>query len=449
MSSRTEMPNALALSHTAEPVISLDRVSKKYEIFDQPRDRLWQLLSFGRLRLCRDFWAVREATFNVYPGETFGLVGRNGAGKSTLLQLICGILLPTSGTVSIRGRVTGLLELGAGLNVEDTGRDNIRTMAIVLGMSNDEIQERLPAIIDFAGLGEFIDRPVKLYSSGMMMRLAFSAAVSFDPSILIIDEALAVGDELFQAKCIRRIEQIKARGATILFVSHSMHAITQICDRAALIDHGKLLLVDSAKRIAQEYNKLLYGSPAAGGMSSDRNPEFAIPSQTTDAANLNKESTQWHARSNSPSTNSGAFIESVAVLGLDYRNLTIASGTQTRFAMQVSLRHALNDVIMGMMITTPTGIDCFHTNLLCKAKPIGTVRAGESFTVVFDINLALCAGSYIAVFDCQWDVLNEPKLADIFYEALHLTVPPTRLVEDGGIAALTSTISVQRIPTHD
>jgi lipopolysaccharide transport system ATP-binding protein len=437
-----------SLDAVTAPVIRLDGVSKLYEIFDQPRDRLWQLLSFGRLRLCKDFWAIRDVSLDIRPGETFGLVGRNGAGKSTLLQLICGILTPTTGTVAVHGRITGLLELGAGLNVEETGRDNIRTMAVVLGMPADEIEARIPSIVEFAGLGDFIDRPVKLYSSGMMMRLAFSAAVSFDPAILIIDEALAVGDELFQAKCIRRIEKIKASGTTILFVSHSMHAITQICDRAALIDHGRLMMVDSAKQVAQAYAKLLYGLndvPARVEEISAAATPATLEAGPSDAAAAG---TVWRVHDGPRRPESGVKIEAVAVLDMDWRTLSIASGTTVRFAARVSFAEPLDDVIMGMMITTPTGIDCYHTNLLCRRGPIPSVRAGETFEVVYELELALSAGSYVVIFDCQHDVLHEPKLCDIFYEALYVQVPAQRLIEDGGIAALAGTITVQRISAH-
>ena len=212
--------------------INISGLSKRYEIYDSPRHRLWQGLAMGKRQFFREFWALKDVTLNVMRGETFGIVGRNGAGKSTLLQLISGVLTPTSGSIKTAGRITALLELGAGLNPEFSGLENIRMSAAVLGMSDAELAKKMDVIVEFAALGDFINQPVKHYSSGMIMRLAFAVAINFDPDILIVDEALAVGDELFQLKCIRRIQEIKESGATILFVSHSTHTINQICDRA-------------------------------------------------------------------------------------------------------------------------------------------------------------------------------------------------------------------------
>src|SRR6185312_1065790 len=246
--------------------IRISNLSKCYQIYDTPHDRLKQFVAPRLQRLARqtqkryyrEFWALRNVSFEVKRGETVGIVGRNGSGKSTLLQIICGTLTPTDGTVETRGRVAALLELGSGFNPDFTGRENVYLNASVLGLSKQEIDARFDDIAAFADIGQFIEQPIKTYSSGMMVRLAFSVAINVDPEILIIDEALSVGDELFQRKCFSRLEAIRKTGATILFVSHSGSAVVELCDRALLMDSGERLAVGSPKQIVGRYQKLLY-----------------------------------------------------------------------------------------------------------------------------------------------------------------------------------------------
>jgi lipopolysaccharide transport system ATP-binding protein len=238
--------------------ISVRGLGKCYRIYNRPQDRLKQALCRGRKQYFREFWALRNVSLEVHRGETVGVMGRNGCGKSTLLQLICGTLTPTAGQVEIHGRIAALLELGAGFNPEFTGRDNVYTNAAILGLSRQEIDARYQDIVAFAELGDFIDRPVKTYSSGMHVRLAFAVAISIEPDILVVDEALAVGDEAFQRKCYARIQAIQERGGTILFVSHASAAIVELCNRAVLLDRGELLLSGRPKTVVNKYHKLLY-----------------------------------------------------------------------------------------------------------------------------------------------------------------------------------------------
>jgi lipopolysaccharide transport system ATP-binding protein len=223
-----------------EPAIEVRNLGKCYNIYDRPEDRLKQILSGGRRQFYREFWALRDVDFSIGKGETVGIIGRNGSGKSTLLQMICGTLTPTSGSVKAHGRVAALLELGAGFNPEFTGRENIRLNAAILGLSPAEITARMPDIIAFSELADFIDQPVKTFSSGMYARLAFSVAINVDPDILIVDEALAVGDARFVAKCMRRIKDIQSSGSTILFVSHDIGSLRALCSRAIWLEAGKL-----------------------------------------------------------------------------------------------------------------------------------------------------------------------------------------------------------------
>ncbi len=249
--------------------IQVKGLSKRYEIYSQPADRLKQMVLPRMQRAIRrpsrayfnEFWALRDVTFGVHRGETVGIVGRNGSGKSTLLQMICGTLTPTLGEVAVKGRIAALLELGAGFNPEFTGHENVRLSGLLYGLSENELRERYDTILDFAEIGDFIDQPVKTYSSGMYVRLAFAVAINVSPDILVVDEALSVGDEAFQRKCFARIDAIRKAGATVLFVSHAASTVSELCNRALLLDRGELLTQGSPKYVVSRYQKLLY-SPA-------------------------------------------------------------------------------------------------------------------------------------------------------------------------------------------
>ncbi len=236
-----------------EPVISFRNVSKTYAIYDAPSDRLKELATLNRWKKHRDFHALSSIDFEVRAGETFCIIGENGSGKSTLLQIIAGILLPTAGDARVRGRVAALLELGSGFNPEFTGRDNVYLNAAILGLSRAETDRRFKSIEDFAEIGDFLDQPVKTYSSGMAVRLAFSVAIHVDPEILLVDEALAVGDVYFRQRCLRKVHELRQRGVTILFVSHSMGDVKAIGDRVMWLDHGRIREIGSTELVVAKY----------------------------------------------------------------------------------------------------------------------------------------------------------------------------------------------------
>ena len=235
--------------------VSVRNLTKTYRIFGHPGDRIKQALTFGRRRFHREFTALKDVSFDIRKGETVGIIGRNGSGKSTLLQLICGILKPTSGTVNVNGRISALLELGAGFNPEFTGRENVYFQGAVMGISKARMDERYDEIAAFADIGEFIDQPVRTYSSGMFVRLAFSVAISVEPDILVIDEALAVGDASFQAKCLIRLKALQAtKDFVILFVSHDMVAVRNLCTRVFTLEKGEVVRNASPRVSAELYN---------------------------------------------------------------------------------------------------------------------------------------------------------------------------------------------------
>jgi lipopolysaccharide transport system ATP-binding protein len=247
----------------SDVVISVHNVGKMYRLYNRPQDRLKEQLlwRFGK-HFGREFWALYDVSFEVQRGETIGIIGRNGSGKSTLLQIIAGTLTPTLGEVRIVGRVAALLELGSGFNPEFTGHENVFLNGSILGISPEEMEARYEEIVTFADIGEFIEQPVKLYSSGMVVRLAFAINALLDPDILIVDEALSVGDEGFQRKCYSWISTLRERGTTIFFVSHSMGTVANLCNRVILLDQGKIHLEGDAQQAVKEYHRLLFGSPS-------------------------------------------------------------------------------------------------------------------------------------------------------------------------------------------
>jgi lipopolysaccharide transport system ATP-binding protein len=254
---------SIAASPTpSDVVLRVEELSKCYRIYDHPRDRLLQAFWGGRRQLYRDFWALHPLSFELARGQTLGVVGRNGSGKSTLLQLLCGTLSPTGGRVTSQGRIGALLELGSGFSPEFTGRENVHLNAAVLGLSRAEIEARLDAFLAFADIGSFIDQPVKTYSSGMVVRLAFAVQAHIDPDLLVVDEALAVGDELFQKKCYAHLERLKERGTSVLLVTHSCPQIIQHCDQALLLHKGRARLLGEPARITVTYQRLINASDA-------------------------------------------------------------------------------------------------------------------------------------------------------------------------------------------
>jgi ABC-type polysaccharide/polyol phosphate transport system ATPase subunit len=263
----------------SEIAIRVSHLSKCYQIYDRPQHRLWQSVLRGRKQFFREFWALHDVSFEVKKGETVGIVGKNGSGKSTLLQIICGTLSPTSGTVQTNGRIAALLELGAGFNLEFTGRENVFMNAAILGLTRAEIDSRLDQILAFADIGEFVDQPVKTYSSGMFVRLAFSVAVHVDPQILIVDEALSVGDLAFQNKCIAKIKALRDGGTTLLFVAHDLSILQMICDRVAWLRQGEIVTIGGSIAVCQEYY-----ADSTGKQSTTQLESTVIPQKNTGMA---------------------------------------------------------------------------------------------------------------------------------------------------------------------
>jgi ABC-type polysaccharide/polyol phosphate transport system ATPase subunit len=266
---------------SCETVIQVEKISKSYQIYTQPHHRLLQGIFRSRKQFYTDFFALTDISFEVKRGEMIGIIGRNGSGKSTLLQILCGTLAPSSGTVAVKGRIAALLELGAGFNPEFTGRENVYMNAAILGLSTKEIDQRYDQIVSFADIGDHLEQPVKTYSSGMYMRLAFSIAVSSDPDIFVVDEALSVGDIAFQNKCMARIRKMSENGTTILFVSHDLGTTQVLCDRVIWLQAGRMVSVGDPVQISREYYIASLGTTMESSL-----PQEIIPQQNTGVGNF-------------------------------------------------------------------------------------------------------------------------------------------------------------------
>lgn len=406
----------------SENAIEVHDLSKCYQIYDTPRDRLKQFLlpalrrSVGLTeeKYFREFWALRNVNFSIKKGETVGIVGKNGSGKSTLLQIICGTLAATTGRVETNGRIAALLELGAGFNPEFTGRENIYLNGSVLGLSRQEIESRFDEIQSFADIGQFIDQPVKTYSSGMVVRLAFAVAINVDPQILVVDEALSVGDELFQRKCFSRIEAIRAAGATILFVSHSGGTVVELCDRAILLDGGERIAMGMPKKIIGRYQKLLYvpenrrneireeirREDAVGAVEMEKSreaPVVDIDEGKIEPAELPESYDPALKPVSTISYGSyGALIEDPAIYshgGERVNNLN--RGKSYFYRYKVSFSQSASNVRFGMMIKTTNGIELGGgVSAASNRESLAFVEAGSTFNVEFEFSCQLNSGVY-------------------------------------------------------
>ena len=410
--------------HSNDNGIEVKNVSKCYLIYSRPQDRLKQSFYpriqkiFGRppKSYFNEFWALKDVSFSVNKGETVGIVGRNGSGKSTLLQIICGTLNATSGTVKKNGRIAALLELGSGFNPEFTGRENVYLNGAVLGLNKDEIGARFDDIARFADIGEFIDQPVKTYSSGMMVRLAFSVAINVDPQILVIDEALSVGDELFQRKCFSRIEAIKKNGATILFVSHSGSTIIELCDHAILLDSGEKLAMNSPKRIVGQYQKLIYAPQdkqdairkeirAYNDACQNSTVPRTLCSTTINTVDVNTAinndpeeiyDPNLQPQSTMEFESHGAYIESPEILTLSGEKVNcLMRGKSYRYRYKVKFDKGATNVRFAMLIKTISGLELGGALSAANIRQsISYIAPGTAVTVEFRFFCHLNPGSY-------------------------------------------------------
>jgi ABC-type polysaccharide/polyol phosphate transport system ATPase subunit len=364
--------------------VEFQGVSKSYAIYDAPGDRLKELLTFHRTKHHKDFWAVHDVSFEVKRGETFCIVGENGSGKSTLLQMVAGILRPTSGTVTVSGRVSALLELGAGFNPEFSGRDNVYLNGSILGLSTRQIDERYDEIQRFAEIGDFINQPVKTYSSGMVVRLAFAVAINVDPEILLVDEALAVGDIYFRQRCMRKVHELRTRGITILFVSHAVSDVKAIGDRVLWLDRGRTVDCGEPGKVIAKYlaamtvkdsSYLLHKSESEP--RERRHEPMRAPEIVETIPNVDHRHGDGRAE-----------VIGIAVLDEHGRPLAVLEPS-TRIVVRISVRANADLALpmVGFMLRNQLGMDFSGTNTARAGYELAPMQAGDIVTVDFYMDL--------------------------------------------------------------
>lgn len=395
----------------AETVIEISNVGKSYHMYERPSHRLWQALAGKRKSYYKDFWALRGVSFSIRRGQTVGIVGRNGSGKSTLLQMIAGTLNPTEGSISVKGRVAALLELGSGFNPEFTGRENVYLNATILGLTRAQIDQRLDSILAFADIGEFIDQPVRSYSSGMSVRLAFAVIAHVDADILIIDEALAVGDAFFSQKCMRFLRDFQKRG-TLLFVSHDAAAVTNLCENAVWLQNGQMRLVGTSQEVVEAYmtEQHVVGRREAGSEEIVVAPRKSRK-LLSDAPDFRQEAMRESGVQNRISLfefdpenvgqefgAQGARIVDVRLTDADgNRMLVFEGGELVRLELLVAVEQALDNLIVGFYVKDRLGQRLFGDNsyFACKDKPV-CAEAGQTVVGSFLFRMPIMpSGSYM------------------------------------------------------
>lgn len=396
-----------ALSSDLAAVL-VQNVSKVFRLYRRPSDRILELLPMAN-RAHADFWALKDVSVRVERGEILGIVGPNGSGKSTLLQIVSGILKPTSGRVVTRGRVAALLELGAGFNPEFTGRENVFINGEIMGLSRGEIEEAFPKIAAFADIGEFIERPVKEYSSGMYVRLAFATAIHVDPEVLIVDEALAVGDAMFANRCIQKFEELRERKVTVLFVSHDLGLVKRLAHRAVLMLNGRVEAEGSPRDVVNRYVGLVVERqkrPDEGEGGTKLASSFRHGDGTSEILRVELLDAAGQAAS------------------------TVMTGDSITVRVTARFRHDAADPIVGVLVRNRLGIDVFGTNTRLERKDLGDFTAGEEIEVDFRMECLLAQQEYTITAATQhWDGSSQDWLDDVL---------SFRVVDPKGAAGLAS-----------
>lgn len=398
-------------------------LTKTFRLYNSPKDRIWETLSLGIKKRHRKFFALSDINFDVPQGQTVGIIGQNGSGKSTLLQLVCGVLQRTSGEMRTHGLISALLELGAGFNQEFTGRENVYMNGALAGFTARDMQHRLPEIERFAEIGDFIDQPVKTYSTGMYVRLAFSAAINLNPDILVIDEALSVGDVYFQHKCFSKIREFKQKGVTLLFVSHDHTAVKNLCDRVILLDKGRLVKDGPPDELLDHYNALI----------AQKEREEIIE--------------QINVKTGRTQTRSGdkkAEIEHVGLLGLSGKSSEVwRVGDSARICCRVLIRKDMDLPTVGFIIRDRLGNDIYGTNTYHTSLPKERVTAGERWEISFSLPLHIGPGHYSLSMAVHSDAVHTAENHDWWDNALIFNVVPGDQPRFTGSAYLPVSVSAK------
>ena len=445
---------------TDDIAIKIKDVTKLYKLYDKPTDRLKESLGLTKKQKYKEHYALHNVSFNVKRGECVGIIGTNGAGKSTILKIITGVLNPTAGEVAIDGRISALLELGAGFNMEYTGIENVYLNGTMIGFSKEEIDAKLQDILDFADIGDFVHQPVKTYSSGMFVRLAFAVAINIDPEILIVDEALSVGDVFFQLKCFKKFEEFKKQGKTILFVSHDLSSIERYCDKAILMDHGRNVAEGRPIDIINKYKKIMTGmtvaemeeqenlrkeklesiaaEPKKAGAENSKTENESLVTSDVEGDSKNESAVTSDVRGDSfkrwrdyleVNPNLDEYGDGAAKL-IDFGlfdedgniTTTILKGSRFTIRSKVEFKEDVDDPIFTYTFKTVKGQDITGTNTMFEKVSVGKASKGEIYVASFEQEMNLQGGEYLLSMSCTSFVDGELVAHDRLYDVLNISV---------------------------
>lgn len=429
--------------------IRVKNVSKVYKLYQRNVDRVVDALGLsGKKKVYREHYALHNMSFDIKRGECVGIIGTNGAGKSTILKIITGVLSPTEGDVEINGRISALLELGAGFNTEYTGLENIYLNGTMMGFSKEEIDAKMEDILSFADIGEFIHQPVKTYSSGMFVRLAFSVAINIDPEILIVDEALSVGDAFFQAKCYKKFDDFKKQGKTILFVSHDLSAISRYCDHAILLNKGTMLAEGTPKDMIDLYKKVLVDQADVKSIASgeaDIHSTTGQQSITGASGAVDTWMSHFHVNPEVNEYGDGtAHIIDFAVE--DEKGLlstTIMKGSRFTIKSKVLFDKPVYDPIFTYTIKNAQGISITGTNTMYEKKDVGEVTPGDVYVASFNQEMNLQGGEYLLSISCTGFEYGDFRVFHRLYDVLNITVVSDK--DTVGFYDMNSTTTVTKV----
>lgn len=394
-------------------VIQVENVTKMYKLYDKPSDRLRESLGLSKKKRYREHYALHNINFDIEEGECVGIIGTNGSGKSTVLKIITGVLNPTEGRAVVDGRISALLELGAGFNMEYSGLENVYLNGTMIGFSKEEIDGRLQDILDFADIGDFIHQPVKTYSSGMFVRLAFAVAINIDPEILIVDEALSVGDVFFQAKCYHKFEEFKKQGKTILFVSHDLSSISKYCDRVILLNKGVKMDEGTPKDMVDLYKQLLVGQQPVKA-ASEEGPEEK-PETLADNFQANPNTLEYGSKL-------AEIIDFSVFDSKGRRSNTIEKGSAFKIQMKVRFNQDIQEPIMAYTFKNIKGTEITGTNTMFEKAVVENTTAGRTCTVTFTQKMYLQGGEYLLSFGCTGYKDGDFTVFHRLYDACNVTV---------------------------
>ena len=411
------------------PAIRVKNVTKVYRLYNRQRDRLWESLGLDFRKHYKEKYALNDVSFEVKRGETVGIIGTNGSGKSTMLKLITGVLTPTAGDIEVEGRISALLELGAGFNMEYTGIENVYLNGTMIGFSKEEIDQRLDSIIAFADIGDYINQPVKSYSSGMFVRLAFAVAINIDPEILIVDEALSVGAVSLQTKCYRKFEDFRKEGKTILFVSHDLSAISRYCDRAILLNQGDKIYEGTPKEAIDIYKKVLVDQFHQGSGTADAADGSASEASGAGAAE-GEDSWKRQFPVNPALVEYGEKHAEIVDYGLfDEKGLPTSNflkGTEFTVKMRIRAHETVREPIFAFTIKNMKGIEICGTNTTMEKIPVPTMEDGDEHVVTFTQKIDLQGGEYLLSLGCTGYQDGMFRVFHRLYDVLSLSVVSAR-----------------------